>query len=211
MEERFRIRLANSVDVQQLANVHWITSSIQPGGFMYRLGKGFLVQYYKALFEEKNSVILCAELGDTIVGVVSGSLNSEEHKANLKKKRLQLFLGALPALTSHPDLIKGMLSRQESISSSASEVNYIVLSGVRLEYWGWLPGYKNVLGAVSLLQDWLKLMQIFGSDRIIFEVDEVNLKSYEIHCALGARVVKKYMTGDGKNRILMEYVLNEES
>jgi hypothetical protein len=210
MDEEIRFRLAHVNDAQQLAKVHWATSLVQPGGYMYRLGRGFLTQYYKISLEEKNSVVLCAEINGEIIGVVSGSLDSQEHAAALKNRRLQLFLGALPALIRHPGLIKGMLSRQDSISGSANQKSYIVLSGVRLEYWGWLPNHKSFMGAVPLLQNWLRIMHFLGARSIIHEVDKENERSYQIHTLLGSKIIMEYITGDGKTRLLMEYILDEE-
>jgi hypothetical protein len=66
------------------------------------------------------------------------------------------------------------------------------------------------MGAVTLLQNWLKLMHLLGARRIIHEVDKDNKKSFEIHCLLGSKVVEEFITGDGNSRLIMEYQFEEE-
>ena len=47
-----KIRVAEIQDVAQLAQLHWSSSLVQPGGFLYKLGESFLRAYYRILLSE---------------------------------------------------------------------------------------------------------------------------------------------------------------
>ncbi len=200
-----RIRLAKPSDMDQLADVHWVCSREQANGFMFKLGKRFLRQYYRVLLTEENTVVICAIADDgRIVGFASGSLDAAEHLVVLKRNRFRLLWAALPALVRNPALINGLFSRQRS--RSAEEGGYIVLSGARGEYWAWIPTARSAGAAIGLFQKWLSLMRLLGAQEVRFEVDRGDGNVEQIHTMLGARIVKELVTPDGKPRLVMEYV-----
>jgi hypothetical protein len=204
-----QIRIAKPSDAKQLAELHWICSADQPGGFMFRLGKGFLAAYYQIFLEETSSVVLCAENAEgQIVGLVSGSLAMEQHMSALNRNRLRLAFAALPFLIRHPNLIGSMVARQRSGSADTESGSYIVLTGPREEFWAWLPSERSTGGAIELHRNWLSLMRLLGVSQVKLEVDRVNDRVEKIHRLMGAKVIKEFSTPDGRQRLVMEYLLN---
>jgi hypothetical protein len=205
---QIHIRVAKLSDVEQLAQVHWICSAEQPGSFMYKLGKTFLKQYYRILLQEKNSIVLCAEdENGNILGLVSGSLKAEEHMIALRRNKFRLLLAAIPSLIRNPHLIGDIYSRQTSMSADEKASGYIVLSGAREEFWGWLPSQRLAGGAIELHEKWLSFVRLLGASEVKLEVDRVNEKVEKMHRLMGAKVVKEFTTPDGKQRLVMEYLL----
>jgi hypothetical protein len=206
IQAAMRIRLAKPKDAAALARVHHACSSELPQSFMDRLGPQFLRQYYRVLLQEKNSVVICAENSNQeVVGFISGSLDATEHMPELKRHRISLFLGALPALLRHPSLLLGMLDRQDSKSADVADDSFVVLKGARWEFWAYLPEARAGGKALDLFTSWLTMMRGFGTGIIHFEVDEDTPKIARLHRMLGARVLRKYITPEGKSRFLMAY------
>lgn len=202
-----KTRLAKLSDAPQLAEVHWTSSSNQPGGFMFKLGKPFLIEYFRIVLGEKNSVVICTEDVDgRIIGFVSGSLLAEERMVALKRGRIRLLLAAIPSLIRDFSLVKELYSRQQSGSADTDEGGYIVQSGAREDFWAWLP---STGGAIELHLKWLSVMRLLGVEAIRGEVDLVNDFVVKIHRFLGARVVREFTTPDGKKRMVMEYRLKQ--
>jgi hypothetical protein len=205
-----KTRLASLCDARQLARIHRISSLGQPGGFMFKLGRSFLAQYYRILLREKNSVVLCAEGNQgEILGLVSGTLDAREHAAALRRRWLWLMMGALPAVIRSPGLVLELHSRQRSLAAVSDGQGYIVQEGARLEYWAWLHNHKPTMGAVPLLQKWLAIMNLMGANSIKHEVDEINQKSIQIHSLLGSQIKGEFMTKDGRKRLIMEYYFSD--
>jgi hypothetical protein len=204
-----RLRLATLTDARKLADLHWYSSSKQPDSFMYRLGKGFLLHYYRILLKAKNSVILCAEDGDgTVIGFVSGFLDGEERMLMLRRNRLRLAIASIPALLRSPSLLLEIFSRFKSKSADSEEGGYIVYStSPHEDYWAWS---SNRAGAIELHLKWLGLMRLLGAKQIIGEVDKENHFVVKTHQMLGAQVVKDFITPDGKNRLLIKYILDKK-
>ena len=201
-----RIRFAKLSDSQKLAEVHWQCSPEQPDSFMARLGPFFLRQYYRALLHEKYSVVLCAEDDQReLVGFISGSLDATEHIPELRRHRFKLLWGALPALLKNPRLFRGMLNREESKSADLEDNGFIVLHGARWEYWAFLPEARAQGKALALFRAWLATMRAAGAREIRFEVDEDTPKIVRLHRSLGAKIVRKCVTPEGKQRLIMEY------
>lgn len=200
------VRLAKLSDVKQIANLHMICSSEQPMSIMWKFGKYFFKRYYRILLEEKNSVILCAEdMNGDIVGIVSGSLKAEEHIIALRRNRVSLFFASVPSLFRNPRLIGDMYSRQKAGSADEEGGGYIVLSGAREEFWAWLPTKRLAGGAIELHKTWLSVMRLLGASRIQLEVDRINERVARMHQMMGARVIKEFVTPDGRHRMVMEY------
>lgn len=201
-----RIRLAKVGDAGDLARVHWVCAAELKDSFMYKLGVRFLHAYYNVVLREKSSVVLCAEDDQgRIIGVYSGTTDSAEHTAALKRNRLRLLVASLPGLVRYPSLLGGLIARFRSVSGDQNEIGFVMLTGARGEFWGWLPEKRGVGGALIMHSRWLSIMRALGARRIQFEVDEENQRVVKLHLAQGARVVKKYVTPDGKARLLMEY------
>jgi len=204
------IRLAKPNDAKQLAQLHWICSAEQSGGFMFNLGKTFLKEYYRILLAEKNSVVLCTQESDgNIIGLVSGSLKAEEHIAALRRHRFALMLAASPALVSNPWLINEMYARQQVKSVDKENSGYIVMSGPREEFWAWLPAKRSMGGAIELHKKWLKLMRLLGAPNVKLEVDRVNERVGKMHYLMGASLLREFVTPDGRQRLVLEYTLSD--
>ncbi len=199
-----QVRLANRNDARSLARLHEQGSAKQPGGFMFRLGRGFLAEYYRVLIDGGSSVILCAvdDFG-RLLGFVAGSLDAETRLSTLKRERVRLLIAALPALVRRPMLVREVYGRQNSSSADGSEAGYVVQSGAHEEFWAWLPNSGG--GAIELHLKWLALMRLLGAETVSGEVDKVNDAVVRAHRMLGARVVKEFTTPDGRERLLIRY------
>jgi hypothetical protein len=207
-ESPIKIRPASYDDLKQLADLHYRCSIAQPAGFMFKLGRGFILEYYRISFRNKASVILCADAGmDGIVGLVFATLDSKENLDSLKMGGHRLFLGALPALIRQPMLIKEILSRIRSLWRSDVGEGFIIGSGARIAYWGWLPNYPSKANSIFLLKALLKTLKEKNVSQVRFEIDRLNRKVELIHRLLGAKVVREFNTPDGRSRIIMEYIL----
>ena len=133
-------RLANRNDATALARLHELGSTKQPGGFMYRLGRGFLAQYYRILIDEGSSVILCAvDDTDQLIGFVAGALEAKSRLTALRRNWLRLLLASLPVLLRRPKLIREVYSRQMSSAADEAKAGYVVHSGAHEEFWAWQP------------------------------------------------------------------------
>lgn len=200
------VRMGRPSDAAQLAVIHEVRSANQPGGFMYRLGRGFLAEYYRTLLRDSSSVVLCAvDERDNIIGFVSGALDAGARMRALRRNRLRLLLASLPELLRHPGLIQGLYSRQQAGSPDEANRGYVVQSGGHEDFWGWLLG--DTSGAIDLHLKWLSVMRGLGAHTIRGEVDRVNDAVFRIHRMLGARVVKECVTPDGRQRLIIEYSL----
>jgi hypothetical protein len=209
-EYPINIRPATYRDLKELAELHYLCSSVQPGAFMFKLGRGFILEYYRILLKEKTSLVLCADAGnDGIVGLICAHLDAKESLKWLKSESYRMFLAALPALARQPLLIKKILSRAKSLWGLSSGDNYVIGSGARIAYWGWSPDYPSRGHSVFLLKTLLKNFENNHVNRVRFEVDRLNRKVEVIHRLLGAKVVREFKTPDGRSRMIMEYILGQ--
>jgi len=198
------IRLANMRDAAALAKVHIKCTSQMSRSFMDKLGINFLTFYYKILLGEKKSVVVCAENEyGQIVGFHSGSLDTQEHFTMLEKNKVMLLVSALPAILRDPRLLSGMYKRRAS--RSAQHDVFVSMEGPRAEFWAWINNEGPPGGAVAVLKKWISIMRLLGAKGIRFEVDEDNTHALDLHRAIGAVLVREYVTPDGQVRFLMEY------
>jgi hypothetical protein len=201
-----RIRPVQASDTEQLARLHFICSSVQPGGFMHHLGWRFFVKYYQIILGLKTSVVLCADAGkDGIVGLASATLDSKEQLEAIRKRHLSLLMASIPALIRKPALIRAAYIRLKSLLARALGEGFVVGSGARIVYWGWLPEYPSKGKSIFLLKELVRFMENLGAGRLHLEVDRMNRKVEVVHRLLGARVVREFATRDGRQRIVMEY------
>jgi hypothetical protein len=204
-----KIRLAKYSDASRLAKLHIKSSKAQPGSFFYKLGYAFLLEYYKIFLSEENSIILCAmDDNKRLIGLVTGTSDMNEHICFLKKHKIRLGIMLIPKILINPYLIKEVLDRFVSLKNSKSS-NYIIKEGARLEFWGWDPEEKIVMGSFILLKKWLEIMACLGINKVENEVDLINKKSLELHVLLGAKEKNRVITNDGRERIILEYDLNK--
>jgi hypothetical protein len=203
-----RFRLAKCSDAKALARLHYVCSVIQPDGFMYKLGERFLAQYYRILLHNPMSLIVCAEAGTAgIIGMVSASVEASEELKALQEGRLRLLLSALPALIRQPKLIRCVRDRANSLSSNQVGKDFVVGSGARLAFWAWSPAHPSKGQTTKLLQTAMKLLRSLGVKTVRLEVDRVNRKVEVMHRLMGGKVIDEFITGDGRQRIVMEHRL----
>jgi hypothetical protein len=206
------IRPAEPRDAELLGNLHFTCSVAQPGAFMHRLGRGFFIAYYRILLREPTSVILVADaLADGLVGFVSATLESRRQLDAIRSGRYRLLLAALPELIRSPSLSWEVLVRERATSAGARGDEYVVSSGPRIAYWGWLPGYPAHGRSTSLIKEVLLRLESLGARSVKLETDRVNRKVEVMQRFLGARVVKVLTTPDGRERTVLEYVLGPKA
>jgi hypothetical protein len=211
LESSIEFRFANCYDAKQLAKLHYLCSQAQPGGFMFKLGRRFFLEYYRILLRERTTVVLCADAGrDGIVGLISASTDVKKEIEALRKGRYKLLLAALPNLIRQPSLIRTVISREKSLSPTSMGEGFIVGSGARLTFWGWLPNYPSKGHSVRLLKAILKILGTLGISSVQLEVDRVNRNVEVVYRLLGAKVVKEFTTKDGRQRMVMEHNLTTQ-
>lgn len=205
-DQSMNLRFAKPSDAASLAQAHEISSSKQPGGFMHRLGRSFLKEYYRILINDGSSVILCAvDAQDNILGFVAGALDAGARGRALKRNRLRLLVASLPMLLRHPGLAKAVYSRQQSTDAIEAGRSYVLQTGAHEEFWAWLPESTN--GAIELHLKWLSIMGVLGVHSVRGEVDKLNNMVMRMHRMLGARVIKEFVTPDGRERVVIEYTV----
>lgn len=208
-EDSILIRRADPRDAEPLANLHFSCSLAQPGGFMHRLGRKFFVRYYQILLSERMTVIMCADAGrDGIVGLVSATLDSRRQLEAIRKGRFKLLLAVIPVLIRRPSLIWEIYVRNRSLSPRSPGDEYVVSSGARIAYWGWLPNHRSRGQSTSLIKEVLRSLETLGASTVRLETDRLNRKVEVVHRLMGARVVKVLVTRDGRERIVLEYGLS---
>lgn len=208
-EDSILIRRADPRDAESLAHLHFNCALAQPGGFMHRLGQKFFVKYYQILLGEHMTVILCADAGrDGIVGLVSATLDSKRQLDAIRKGRFKLLLAVIPVLIRRPSLIWEIYVRNRSLSARSPGDEYVVSSGARIAYWGWLPSYRSHGQSTSLIKEVLRSLETLGASTVRLETDRLNRQVEVVHRLMGARVVKVLVTRDGRERIVLEYGLS---
>ncbi len=203
------LRLAGPGDAVPLADLHFVCSAAQPGGFMHQLGRGWFVKYYEIILSDPTSVVLCAESGtDGLVGLASATLDSKKQLEAIRKGRLKLMLAIIPALVRKPGLIRALSLRNRSLSSRVLGEGFLVGSGARIAYWGWHPDHPTNGNSTRLLREMIRLMAHRGAATLQLEVDRNNKKVEVVHRLLGARIVGEFKTRDGRDRLVMQYDLS---
>lgn len=203
------IRHARPQDAKQLARLHYVCSTVQPGAFMHLLGQRFFVKYYKILLRDQTTVILCADAGnDGVVGLASAAVDSKKQLEAIHRGRFGLFLAVIPAICRKPSLLKALKARDKSCTSKSPEESFVVNEGARIAYWCWLPGFPSKGKSIQLLKELMRFLENQGGKELQLEVDRINRLAEVTHRFLGAKVVKEFNTVDGRKRIVMKYQLS---
>ena len=206
-----KLRIAKPRDAAGLAEVYWCTASKLPESFLPTLGRVFLARYHRILIAEPNSIVLCLQdLNGRVVGFASGTSAMEEHMAALSRNRVALVLSAIPAITRRPSTLWAMYKRFRAARHCKGEEGFILGAGPRLEYWGCIEGAVAPAEALDLIRAWLAIFWRLGGHSVSCEVDHSNDRVLRIHKAFGAKVERKFITGDGRERFILKYDLNEE-
>ena len=211
-EKTLKIRRAHLGDVKQLAKLHFICASEQPGAFMHLLGRRFFVTYYKIILKDPSSVVLCADADQNgTVGFVSATFDSKRQLQAIIKERFKLFWAAIPALIRRPSLIQALYIRDKSCSADQIGEGFLTSCSNRICYWGWMPGYPSKGYSTYLLNALIDFMEDQGAEELQMEVDRANRKVEVMHRLLGAKAVKEFVTKDGRLRVVMEYRLKPQT
>jgi hypothetical protein len=201
-------RFAKRSDYKILSQIHFECGKVQKGGFMHKLGKGFLNQYYKVYLDEKKSIILLAEDYDgNALGFSSGTTDASEHLENLRKNRIRFAFACLPALMKNPFLIRDILMRERYISSGEGSISFGVKSGPRGEYWAWRPDSKEIAGSGVLRQMWIDILARLGCKSFCYELDSMNTDIEKYKKIFNCRVVEELDLPDGRKRVIVEQSL----
>lgn len=204
-----KFRNAKLVDANQIAHIHIESSKNQPGGFMYKLGYLFILNYYKILIQEKHSVVIIAEDENGLIfGFCSGTLKAEEHLISLKRKKVLLFFSALPSVFKNPKLFVEILNRKKHIDDKSNTTEFNNKIGVRNEYWGWRNDCDRSKSP-ELFKTWKDVVFSYGYNSFNGEVDSINKNIVLFHKFLGAKILKEVKLPDGRTRYFVEYKKNK--
>jgi len=202
-----RIRLAKPSDSSAIAELHYLSRDKLSKGFFSKVSKFFLVQYYKILLDDPNSVVVCAEEFDGVIyGFASGTLDAEKQFSNMGKHKMRFFLALLPSILMNPKILLDAISRYLSTHGKGSE-KYVSVSGARTEFWVWDPRNNKSIWAGVLNNSHLHLLFILGVKGVHFEVDENNQAVVKFSELNGASMVDRIVLSDGRVRLIMHYDL----
>lgn len=202
-----KFRLAKPSDVGQIAYVHYHIRDKYDQGFFAQVNYAFLKQYYKVVLDDPCEVVICAEdENKKIVGFSSGSLDSERQFKLMRKKKWRFFLPLLSLALVNPKILVDAFDRYKSTENN-SENEYVITTGARIEYWGWLPGQNDSGKSVKMQELLFYTMKLLGAEELFFEVDTINAKVLRFHKKNGAEVVRSFMMPDGRERVVLMYDL----
>lgn len=205
--KHMNIRFAKNSDSRKIAVLHKECVKGLRSNFDKQMGVLYLKKYYKFLINENNSIVLCAEdKNNQLIGVISGTLDYEQHKKLLNKKKFRLLIAALPRIMFKPRLVINILNRQkryyESISNEKS---------ARITFWAWRREAPSVGGgAIVILQNWLEIARVLGAKYVFGDIDVDNPRVTLIHRSLGASIKTEISRIDGRTRQLIMYNLAKE-
>jgi ribosomal protein S18 acetylase RimI-like enzyme len=201
-----KYRLANILDAETLASIHFDSSRKQVGGFMHNLGLPFLKIYYRIHLKEKNSIILVAEDENKyIYGFVSGTLDADLLLNAFRKNRIKLFWSILPVILRSPKILNQVKERYNFILLRGDYVQFGINKGPRMDYWAWRPLITPNM-SVFLLKKWFDHVFARGINSVKGEVDIDNNNIQSIYFRFGARVIKEMKLKDGRDRIFIEFL-----
>lgn len=210
MTPLIKFRLAKTCDAKALAALHYACLSMmeQPNAFTYIMGRKFLERYYRIILHNKSSIVLCAEAQNAgIVGLISASLEASDELEALKAGRFTLLLSSLPVLIRRPKLILSTFIRAKAIAHHEIADGLIIGPFARISFWGWSPDFYAKGQPLKLLQTAFKILKNLGAERVRLEVDRKNRKVEILHRLMGGKIIKQYVTHDGRERIFMEHML----
>lgn len=170
------IRHALPVDATVLADLH---TQALGSAFLPRLGKGFLTHLYKTMTADRNSVVLVAEAGGTIVGFVAGTLSVKRfYRRFLVRRGIPAAVAALPRLI-RPSIVKAALETARYPGESGSLPDQELLAiGVAPEAQG--TGVGRKLG-----QTFLAELETLGADEVKVVVARDNSRANRLYEKLG--------------------------
>ncbi len=201
-------RRASVADIDPIARLHHRCSRLQPGAFMHRLGVPFFHTYYHLLLNDPNTVVILAETEQgNLLGLVAGCRHADLERTLLRGHRVRLLASCLGHILMTPSLILDLYARMRLIGSPPPGD----LGGQcepRISFWCWDPDSTASRQSTRLLQRFLEHMKTDGAGVVRFEVDRINRKVEITHRLMGARTVHTTQMPDGRERLVMEHVLN---
>jgi len=200
-----KYRLAKTIDIDQIVNLHYSVREGYNIGIFAQLGKSFLKQYYKIIINDQDGVVVCAvdDFGK-IQGFCSATLDVESLFINIRSKKFILGLAAIKSIIYKPSLLKSLFQRYNSTKGKNIN-NYIASSGPRLEYWAWSLTNKDSFSSIEMHEILLSILQDLGVKTLNFEVDTINKKIYLFHQYNGAELIELKVLPDGRERAIMKY------
>jgi len=203
-----RFRRATERDRDQIARLHHKCSQVQPGGFMHKLGLLFFRCYYHLLMPDPNTIVISAEdNAGRMLGFVAGCSDARMEMERLQRYRIVLLLSCLTHLLRTPSLVRDLYARMRFLDSSQPE-SWGGRNESRISFWCWEPESAASRQSTMLLQHFLEFMRKSGVKVVRFEVDRINRKVEITHRLMGARTVRIIQMPDGRERLVMEHVLN---
>lgn len=202
-----KYRLAKLCDLREIVNIHFVIRDSYPVGIFAQLGKQFLIQYYKIILNDKNAIVVCAEdEHGKIQGFCSATLDVKKQFANLRHHNIALGLSAISSILFKPSLIKSLILRYKS-TKEGGDSQFISATGARGEYWAWSLSTKDSISSLEMHETQLNILRDLGVKELNIEVDTINKNIFLFHKCNGAKLVKKILLPDGRERAMMIYNL----
>lgn len=201
-------RRATLADRDQVAQLHYRCSQLQPGAFMYKLGARFFRCYYRLLLPDPNTIVIVAEAGaGRIFGFVAGCSNARVEMARLRRHRWRLLGSCLASLLRTPSLIRDLSTRMSGLDSPQAD-SWCGHNQPRISFWCWDPESTASRQSTILLQRFLQYLKGTGARVVRFEVDRINRKVEITHRLMGAKTVQTIQMPNGRERLVMEHTLD---
>lgn len=203
-------RIAKRSDITRISKIHYECSIKQVDGFMHKLGINFLNVYYSILINEKNSLILLAEDDSGVIaGFHSGSIHPLEHKEALRRKGYKFVLPILFKLITSPRLLRQVIIRKKSLTSSDDKYKFSSSEGPRAEYWAWSPSYNGKNESLKLREKWSQILNVLGYDYYYLEVDSNNKLVLNYYKLQSADFISELNLNDGRKRFIVKLKTNK--
>lgn len=200
-------RLAKIGDVIRIAEIQRKIKDVNSLGIFCHLSKGFLKRYYRILIEDPTTIFLCAEneKGE-VCGFSFNVLDAGKQNENMKRMKFKLAGSAIVSVIKKPKLLLELYRRYKSINNN--DESYLHNEGAHGGYWGWDPDYADSVSSLELHERGLYIAKILGVSVLHFEVDKANKHVFKFHKVNGARIEKEFILPDGRERVFMNYDLN---
>ncbi len=195
----FRLRHADSTDIDSIAKVH---EAAFPEFFMTRMGPGFLRAYYRLVLNYPGGLLLVCGQESEVEGFVAGFVNPARFYAYLSRGRHRIFWPSLMAILRRPLLLPRVLYNRKRVASAIvqDEPGSCELSSI-----GVLPGSAGRGHGRRLIDGFCAEARRRGCMRIVLTTDSLQNDAVNAFYLRSEFTLERSFTSGGK-RLMNEYV-----
>lgn len=159
------IRPATASDLGTIARLH---ESAFRGFFLTKLGRPFLCRYYEAVLSCPTGILLVAEEGGGIAGLVAGFGRPAMFYRSLRRRALRLGLAMLPRLARSPSLLVRAVAdfRRTGDGDPSADVSVAELSSLAVD-----PAFAGKGVGSALVTEFLRAATSRGASSVRLTTD----------------------------------------